>query len=143
MGGFLTVLLQTQMDPDRAERYRRIMEQFTRPKPEAAWEILSTLSMLAAAPLLGLLLLRIQRRMKRGPVHRPARLLWDLAAHVPLAWSDRILLLRAARRAGLAAPAAVLLSANCYDRVVREWLARGHGRSATRLQRIRDRLFAE
>ncbi len=104
-------------------------------------QFLPILLLFAAMPLVLWLVYRLQRRRQDEAVRRPLMLLWELSGKAPLGLRDRLLLLHVARRTAQRDPAAMLFSANVYDRWTDLWTQGRAGRSATRLTTIRERLF--
>jgi hypothetical protein len=140
----LTLLLQAPVDitltPE--ERTRAVLKLF-QDNPGAGGTFLKVMLLFAAVPLALLIIYHLQQRAHGERARRPVRLLWDLSRAASLGWWDRILLIRMARQFHPASPAALLLSANYYDRVTAEWLRASRGEGAARLRRIRRRLFGQ
>jgi hypothetical protein len=134
-------LLQAPTGLSPQER-SQIVRGLFQDNPQAGSTFLRLLLLLAAIPVAIWIVVLIQRRLWGEPVPRPTRLFRVLAKRASLRWSDRLLLIRATRRAQFKHPAAILLSANCYDRVVGDYLKATRRRNADRLERIRARLFA-
>lgn len=137
----MTLLLQAESGLSRDDRYRAINSAFNREHSDAHWWIILLLAAIVALPILLLMISRLQRRARGEATSRPWRLMWDLSKRTSLGLWDRIVLIRVARQIGLEHPAALLLSANYYDRITRQWLEAGHKGDASHLQHIRHRLF--
>lgn len=139
----MKLLLQTNETLTRDERFRALYDTFSKHDSGAAWSIVLTLLLVAAFLAVLVLAAFWQRRTRNEPTARPLGLLWELAGRAALAWYDRVLLLRLARRLRLEAPAAMLLSTKYFDGAVEQWLTASRGVGAARLARIRERLFPE
>jgi hypothetical protein len=127
----------------REDKFRALHSQFDNPKPYAVYTIIGLLAAVASVPLVLKLAQRILQRMQNEPRNRPRRLLWDLSARVSLGWFDRMVLLRMTRRTRYPHPAAVLLSADLFDRLAKQWVDERGGSGANRLREIRRRLFPD
>ena len=136
----LPVLLQTDPNELVDRRFSVLFNLFSE-NPAAKQTFFHTLLIFAAIPVVLWIVYKAQQRLQGGPASHPARLLWELAGTAALGWSDRLLLMRLAQHTRLENPAAILLSANCFDRVVADWLRTGRGVRAARLKRIRKRLY--
>jgi hypothetical protein len=129
-------------DPVSNEQKAAAIRGLFQDNPTAGGTFVKTLLLFAVIPLLALLIVyHFQQRAQGDRARRPVRLLWDLGRTASLGWWDRLLLIRMTRQVRMAHPAAVLLSANSYDRVTAAWLRAGGGEGRARLQRIRRKLF--
>ncbi len=135
------ILSQVNTDSSTDNPIEMIYKGLFSDNPAAKQTFLRTLMLFAAIPLVLWLVYRVQQRWNSSPSSHPARLLWELGSAASLGITDRWLLMRIARQEKQENPAALLLSANTFDRVVGGWLRkRGNAKSA-RLKRLRQHLF--